>query len=124
MESGFTKTIILFSLIALNLFAKQGIQSGDLIFRRGEGFISDIATNMSPHDKKYSHVGMILVQNNKTFVIHSQNDKDKNFDGVVKEEYNNFIAKALYFSIFRLNLPKKKITRDNPKSQKSNRQKI
>lgn len=107
MESGFTKTVIITFIVCLNAFAIE-FKSGDLIFRRGNGFVSDFAAKMSRSDKSFSHVGIILVENG-VYVIHSQDDKSKKFDGVVKERLQGFIAQARRYSVFRLNLSQKNI---------------
>jgi Permuted papain-like amidase enzyme, YaeF/YiiX, C92 family len=46
------------------------IQTGDIVLRNGKGFISDLFRNTSKREKKYSHAGIIVIENNKPFVYH------------------------------------------------------
>src|SRR3954464_10834717 len=46
------------------------LQTGDLIFRHGRGFISNALMSFSQHEKKYSHAGIISVENNEVYVYH------------------------------------------------------
>src|SRR4051812_24781052 len=46
------------------------IQSGQLIFRDGRGFISAVFKKLSLKDPKYSHAGIIHRENGKVYVYH------------------------------------------------------
>ena len=47
------------------------LQSGDLIFRHGRGFISNAFRTFSMKDKKYSHAGIICIEKDGVFVYHA-----------------------------------------------------
>ena len=80
------------------------LHTGDLVFRQGQGFFSEIARNFSPTDKRFSHVGIIYIDKNKTYVIHSVDDNDKNLHGVSKVHLKSFISEALQYSFYTLHL--------------------
>ncbi len=47
------------------------LHSGDLIFRHGRGIISNALMSLGQREKKYSHVGIISVENGSVFVYHA-----------------------------------------------------
>jgi Permuted papain-like amidase enzyme, YaeF/YiiX, C92 family len=47
---------------------KSKLQRGDLILRMGDDFISQILADLSPHEKMYSHAGIVEVIDGKPFV--------------------------------------------------------
>ena len=66
------------------------LRSGDLIFRQGEGIVSE-AVLQNRKESTYSHVGMIVLRNNSVMVLHaapSENPED--FDGVKLESLAQF----------------------------------
>mgnify|MGYP000966125749 FL=1 len=52
------------------------LRSGDLIFRKEANFISDIFSKID--NSVYSHIGILLIENGKTFVYHIESDEQKN----------------------------------------------
>lgn len=78
------------------------LKSGDLIFRRGAGIASNIALNASSNDKRFSHVGVLIKDKTQYYVIHSIDDKMKQFNGVVKEPLENFIEDGDSFGAYRI----------------------
>lgn len=71
-------------------------QTGDLIFRRGFGGISEmiaIFAQSGPCD--VSHVGILLHDSSCGWeVAHAVSNKFKNFDGVVVEKLDHFLAES------------------------------
>ena len=49
----------------------SNLRTGDLIFRHGRGAISNMLMGFSQHEAKYSHSGIISIQNNKVYVYHA-----------------------------------------------------
>lgn len=47
------------------------LRSGDLIFRHGRGAISNMLMTFSRKDPKYSHSGIVSIENKKVFVYHA-----------------------------------------------------
>ena len=81
-------------------------ESGDIIFRKGKGFFSPFISDL---DKKYgfSHLGVIVVKNNKKYVIHSDLENEIENSGVRIEIFENFIDDAIYYEI-KKNIMKEK----------------
>jgi hypothetical protein len=50
------------------------LQTGDLIFRNGKGFISDMLRNTSQRERSYSHVGILVWENQVPMVYHMIED--------------------------------------------------
>src|SRR3954465_12223690 len=46
------------------------LKSGDIIFRHGKGIISDFFARLSEKDHRYSHAGIIHIENNIVYVYH------------------------------------------------------
>ena len=49
-------------------------RDGDIVLRRGNGMWSRLFANISIHDKRFSHVGIILVRDGKVTVTHASAD--------------------------------------------------
>lgn len=47
------------------------LRSGDLIFRHGRGIISNVLMTFGQREKKYSHTGIVSVENGSVFVYHA-----------------------------------------------------
>jgi Permuted papain-like amidase enzyme, YaeF/YiiX, C92 family len=81
-------TLVYFSLLFLAMFFSSGfmsrgktaqptwnnllarIQPGDIVFRLGHGFISESMRKFSLKDPKYSHAGIVSMENGKPMVYH------------------------------------------------------
>ena len=79
------------------------LHSGDLIFRHGNGFISDAFRAFSVRDKKYSHAGIISIEANQVYVYHAiggeENVSNKLKKNTLKEFCSSENAKS--FGIYR-----------------------
>ncbi|MEO5570258.1 MAG: YiiX/YebB-like N1pC/P60 family cysteine hydrolase [Bacteroidia bacterium] len=69
---------------------KCKFQNGDIILRSGKGFISDVFRQFSLHDKKYSHAGIISIEQNKIFVYHITGGKSNHENELKKELIDSF----------------------------------
>lgn len=83
----------------------EKLEDGDIILRRGDGIISDMARNFSTSDKRFSHVGIVAHVGSRVSVIHSIQEEEKGFDGVVAEEMPGFMQEAQDWAIYRIRLP-------------------
>jgi hypothetical protein len=79
------------------------LQDGDIVFRRGSGFVSEIARNFSEKDKRYSHVGILAKTDAGVIVVHSLFDSDKRYNGVVKEELAEYLKGIDEWAVYRVN---------------------
>lgn len=79
-------------------------RNGDLIFRKGKSLASQ-AVLVSDNNSNYSHVGMIRIIDNKTFVIHAVPGESKTGIDYIKcepvEEFLSF-KKASNGAVYRL----------------------
>lgn len=74
----------------------QYLQEGDIIFRRMYDVESTMACKFSEGEKRYSHVGMIVSQNNKKWVLHILPNQ-----GVVLTPIKIFLAQTKVWAIYR-----------------------
>ena len=59
------------------------IKNGDIILRAGNGLWSELFQEFSPQDKRFSHVGIVCIENNKITVLHAEGN-DLTGTGYVK----------------------------------------
>lgn len=82
------------------------LQEGDIVFRRGEGFTSDIVA-YNDADGKYSHVGIIAKVDSNLVIVHAvPGESDDGRDIVKAVKLEDFFApdKALKGEIMRITL--------------------
>jgi hypothetical protein len=79
-------------------------QSGDLIFRFGDGRWSRFFRDVSSDDKRFSHVGIVVADQLGVAVIHSSADDSKGIGSVRRDTLSNFIGDYDDVAIFRLNV--------------------
>ncbi len=77
------------------------LKNGDIILRRGYGMDSIVAANFSDKEKRYSHAGVIVIENDKVYVMHSQKSIPKGFDGVVKENLSSYLKQVKIWAVYR-----------------------
>lgn len=76
---------------------------GDLIFRRGVGFWSELSLSTS-ETARFSHCGIILRNEvNDFFVCHAEAD-DIGRGGVIAEPLDSFCRKSSFWEVFRLSM--------------------
>ncbi len=82
------------------------LKSGDLIFRKGRGFISNSLVLFSHQDKRYSHSGIISFDHGKPYVLHSIGGEDNISKKLRKESLASFCNPNANhcFGIYRLDL--------------------
>jgi len=96
------------SMDSVHLNFESKLQSGDLVFRRGispESYVV-IATDRK---SRFSHVGILVKENNDWYVIHAvPGENKKGPDFIKKEKLAEFLApqKASSFAIYRSKFPK------------------
>ena len=78
--------------------------SGDIVFRHGSGFWSEFIRKNTPRDQRFSHVGIIWINDGGISVIHADGD---DFSGQGKVEVvslADFKRTAKRIAFFRLKL--------------------
>lgn len=78
--------------------------SGDLIFRRGNGILSQTVLHRD-RTSEFSHVGIIKIINNRPYVIHASPGKPLGTNAIVKlETIDDFLRDAsVLAAVYRLN---------------------
>jgi hypothetical protein len=92
----------------INTVPEYNIQNGDLIFRRGYSTQSR-AVILADRKSRYSHVGIICIENGMPFVIHAVPIENKGEpDFIKKEKLTEFLnpKKASEFEIYRSDFSK------------------
>ena len=82
------------------------LQTGDLIFRHGRGAISNALMQFSRREKKFSHAGIISMENNRVFVYHVIGGEENTSNKLRKDPIDLFCSpkQAHAFGIYRLDL--------------------
>lgn len=84
---------------------KSLLMNGDIIFRKGRSFVSRMVLQID-NRSDFSHVGIILVEDDSIFVIHSVPDEDENGIDMVKiDDIKTFLQydRATAVTVYRLN---------------------
>ncbi len=74
-------------------FNPRELQSGDLVFRNGDSFMSDRIVALSPEGVNLSHVGIIIREENRLYVVHIIGDHFKNY--VRKDSLKSFVENSV-----------------------------
>lgn len=82
---------------------QSSLQHGDLVFRNGNSFLSDRIVALSPEKTKLSHTGVVILENQRWYVIHIVGDHFANH--VKKDTLQSFIedSRPGYFCVTRYN---------------------
>jgi hypothetical protein len=98
------------NLSALNTVT---LQEGDLVFRRGKS-LESFAVVVAGSNNAFSHIGLIVMEEGKPFVIHAEPGETSLVnDPVKKEPLRSFLQadKASHFAIYRSHLDLKSLER-------------
>jgi len=84
----------------------SGLRSGDLIFRHGRGFISNALMSLGQREKKYSHAGIISVENGNVYVYHAIGGEQNISNKLRKDKLEAFCSpqEIHAFGIYRSDL--------------------
>lgn len=79
------------------------LKSGDLIFRDGRSFISHALKQFNRRDSRFSHAGLIHMENGKPFVYHCMGGEGSSNNKMRKEPLSSFCSnkEVNVYSIFR-----------------------
>lgn len=80
------------------------LQTGDLVFRLGNDFASQTFANMNRTDKRFSHVGIISLEDSVPLVYHCLGGSFNPDQKMLREKMNVFLAPVATkaFGIFRI----------------------
>lgn len=79
------------------------IKDGDIICRLGDRLWSDIFSDLSINDKRYSHMGIIHIDNGFVTVINAEGDTGHGRDFVSHVSLVDFLKVARTIGIYRIN---------------------
>ncbi|MCL1814753.1 MAG: hypothetical protein FWG27_02880 [Treponema sp.] len=79
------------------------VKDGDIICRLGDRLWSDIFSDLSIADKRYSHMGIIHISNGIITVIHAEGSTGHGMDFVSEVPLDNFLQVARRIGIYRIN---------------------
>ncbi|MCB9232432.1 MAG: hypothetical protein H6581_12255 [Bacteroidia bacterium] len=88
-------------------FPYDMFKTGDLVLRRGKGFVSDAMLNFCKKDPRYSHTGIIKRdENGKLWVFHSIGGESRESNAMLKEPVEIFCHPdaAFNFGLYRWDL--------------------
>lgn len=84
--------------------AAERLCSGDIVFRHGSGFWSEFIRRNTPRDQRFSHVGIIWINNGVISVIHADGDDFSGHGKVGVVPWTDFKRTAKRIAFFRLKL--------------------
>ncbi len=109
--SGISKTSPDTDKLFISLETETKFQSGDIVLRSGKGFISDVFRQFSKNDKKYSHAGIISLEDEQVYVYHILGGKTINGGQLRKELLSSFCDEKENSSVavYRYDLNQKEV---------------
>lgn len=77
-------------------------ENGDLIYRNGNGAISQFFKKTSLQEQHYSHGGIISISNDSIYVIHTEASEITHIGGAKKETINSFLKNITQWGLYRI----------------------
>ena len=78
------------------------LNDGDIICRLGDRIWSFLFKDLSPNDKRFSHMGIIRIRDNVVSVIHAEGSGVEENDGVYEVPLRDFLKVAQSVGIYRV----------------------
>ncbi|MCU0350207.1 MAG: hypothetical protein MUF43_05165 [Flavobacterium sp.] len=77
----------------------------DIVFRAGVGKESELIREFSYKDKKFSHVGLVVFDNNQPFVYHMIGGVTDSKGGLFKDSFKDFVSSSNNrgYAVYRFN---------------------
>lgn len=93
------------STIEKKQFDVEMIRNGDLVFRKGRGLFSDIFKDIGEIDSPFSHVGIVYIEGNDVFAIHTEASELTGVGCAKKELLSTFVSSsnAQTYDFYRVN---------------------
>lgn len=86
-------------------FSTKELETGMLICRLGNGFFSNQFRKMASAEKKFSHIGILSVENDSVFVYHSEANELTGIGSVKREEIHQFLNDIRTYGFYQFNYP-------------------
>ena len=77
--------------------------TGDIICRLGNGYFSKYFREYASREKKYSHIGILSIENGVAYVYHSEASELTGVGLVKKETLNYFLSDIYIYEFYRMN---------------------
>jgi hypothetical protein len=74
---------------------KSLLQEGDVILRRGEGFVSSVINNLSESEYQISHCAILVKKDSVWHVVHTVSSDLSDVDGVQTEPLDKFTGESV-----------------------------
>lgn len=71
------------------------LQHGDIIMRKGEGFVSGVINDLFNTGYNLSHCGIVLKEGDSIKIIHTVSSELSNIDGVQTENLDKFVRESV-----------------------------
>lgn len=98
--------VLLFCLACLQTLSGEDTRTpyreGDLILRDGNGLWSGMFRNLSPREKRFSHIGIIIFEDGDPFVLHAIASEATLVGAVRKEPLATFIHDLRDWAVYRI----------------------
>lgn len=78
------------------------LENGDIVFRRENSFWGDLSSSFAQRDGRFSHVGIVVIEDGQINVIHSYGNPEKDFSGVDKQSLQEFSANTSKLGFYRM----------------------
>jgi len=78
------------------------IKDGDIICRLGDRLWSEYFKDISDTDKRFSHMGVVRIDNGKITVIHAEGTTEPGKDFVKEQDLSDFLKIARAIGIYRI----------------------
>lgn len=78
----------------LQVTAIESFMPGDIILRRGKGFVSDGIARVLNEPFDVTHCGILMPIDSGWAVVHAMSDNSRNIDGVVAQKLDQFVAES------------------------------
>lgn len=85
-----------------NVLVENLLNSGDIVCRYGHGLWSQLFRDVSSKDKRFSHVGIVVIESGYPFVVHASADDYSGRGQVDKEPFSIFVSNATDFAVYRV----------------------
>ncbi|MRT92087.1 YiiX/YebB-like N1pC/P60 family cysteine hydrolase [Ancylomarina sp. 16SWW S1-10-2] len=80
------------------------LKTGNIVCRLGNGYFSKYFKEYASNEKKYSHIGILSVENDTVFVYHSEASELTGVGFVKREMLNDFLFEIKTYSFFNIKL--------------------
>lgn len=79
-----------------------GLRSGDIVCRQGRGFFSKYFRKYASQEQRYSHIGIVEVERDSIFVIHTEASELTGIGFVKREPISEFLKHIAVFGFYRV----------------------